>query len=59
MYKVSVQKPTGEVFIYDKALPSREEAELAMSEAAIQFGIKHSFYIEIEGAEYVDNIQES
>jgi hypothetical protein len=60
MYKVQVQRPNGEVFTYEHSISHREEAEYAMSEAALSFDKTHKVYIELESeSEYGDNIQES
>lgn len=60
MYKVLIRRPGGEVFTYESSIANREEAEYAMSEAAMKHDDKHKVYIEHEAeSEYGDNIQES
>jgi hypothetical protein len=60
MYKVMVKRPTGEIYVYEHSIANREEAEYAMSEAAMGHDAHHKVYIEHElESEYADNIQES
>jgi hypothetical protein len=60
MYKVLVKRQDGSVFVYEHSIANREEAEYAMSEAALSFDNKHKIYIEHESeSEFCDNIQES
>lgn len=60
MYKVSIKCPEGKVFVYERHVASREEAEYAVSEAMIKYGSKHTVYIEHElESEFPENIEGS
>lgn len=60
MYLVLVRRPGGGVYVYERGIGNREEAEYAASEAMIAHDSKHTVFIEHEmESEYADNIQES
>lgn len=60
MYKVMVKRPDGGIYVYEHSIDNREEAEYAMTEAAMGHDSFHKVYIENElESEYGDNIQES